>query len=255
MHFFTRRLFLLGAVLAALAMLMTPALAGADDDDDDGGGGGDRAFCATPATGCGGGLVFFTFLDASSGPLGENPTGTGRLETISLASSDFDVTCLQVTGNSASIGGVITNSNDASVVGFGIAFTVVDNTPVAPDLVSLETLMEFSPPAANTPNCGSELPPAFPVDTGDIVVQDNIAGGACPPGDDEDNDGLTDDRESIFSTLLGNPDSDLDGIRDGNDDANGNGEDDEDEDDDENDGCPDEDSDEDGVDDEDEDDD
>jgi hypothetical protein len=80
-------------------------------------------------------------------------------------------------------------------------------------------------------------------------------GAACPDDGDEDNDGLTNSNESLFSTLLGNADSDFDGIADGNDDANGNGEDDEDEDDDEDDGCPDEDSDDDGEDDEDEDDD
>jgi hypothetical protein len=73
------------------------------------------------------------------------------------------------------------------------------------------------------------------------------------PDDDGDDDGLTDDRELRLLTLLNNPDSDLDGTRDGNDDANGNGEDDEDEDDDD-DACP-NDSDGDGEDDEDEDDD
>jgi hypothetical protein len=73
------------------------------------------------------------------------------------------------------------------------------------------------------------------------------------PDDDKDNDGLTDSRELSLATLLDNPDSDLDGVKDGNDDANGNGEDDEDEDDDD-DECP-NDSDDDGVDDEDEDDD
>jgi hypothetical protein len=73
------------------------------------------------------------------------------------------------------------------------------------------------------------------------------------PDDDEDDDGLTNDRELLLLTLLGNQDSDLDSIKDGNDDANGNGEDDEDEDDDDDD-CP-NDSDGDGEDDEDEDDD
>jgi hypothetical protein len=74
----------------------------------------------------------------------------------------------------------------------------------------------------------------------------------CPSTNDEDGDGLIDSRELLLFTLLGVPDSDFDGIKDGNDDANGNGRDDEDEDDD--DGCPDRDSDRDGVDDEDEDD-
>jgi hypothetical protein len=74
----------------------------------------------------------------------------------------------------------------------------------------------------------------------------------CPAQNDEDGDGLIDSRELLLFTLLGVADSDFDGIKDGNDDANGNGRDDEDEDDD--DGCPDRDSDRDGVDDEDEDD-
>jgi hypothetical protein len=85
-------------------------------------------------------------------------------------------------------------------------------------------------------------------------VLDNVVvsvTSACPPNDDEDGDGLTDANENILLTLLGNADSDLDGVADGNDDANGNREDDEDEDDDD---CPDEDSDDDGEDDEDEDD-
>jgi hypothetical protein len=72
------------------------------------------------------------------------------------------------------------------------------------------------------------------------------------PDDDEDDDGLINDREVLLLTILGNADSDLDGIKDGNDDANGNGEDDEDEDDGDDD-CP-NDSDGDGIDDEDEDD-
>jgi hypothetical protein len=77
--------------------------------------------------------------------------------------------------------------------------------------------------------------------------------GECSSQDDADGDGLLDARESVLLTLLGNRDSDLDGIVDGNDDANHNGEDDEDEDDD--DQCPDRDSDGDGEDDEDDDDD
>jgi CSLREA domain-containing protein len=75
----------------------------------------------------------------------------------------------------------------------------------------------------------------------------------CPRGDDDrDDDGLDDDRESLFGALLNDPDSDDDGIKDGNEDSDDDGEDDEDEDD-EDDPCPDDD-DGDGEDDEDEDD-
>lgn len=75
----------------------------------------------------------------------------------------------------------------------------------------------------------------------------------CPPEEDEDGDGLTDENESLFLTLLGDSDSDDDGVADGNDDGDEDGEDDEDEDDDD-DECPDADEDGDGEDDEDEDD-
>jgi hypothetical protein len=81
---------------------------------------------------------------------------------------------------------------------------------------------------------------------------DGDGDGDCPSNVDTDSDGLIDVNETLLGTLLGIRDSDLDGIVDGNDDANGNGGADEDEDD--HDGCPDRDTDGDGVDDEDEDD-
>jgi hypothetical protein len=57
----------------------------------------------------------------------------------------------------------------------------------------------------------------------------------CQTDDDDDQDGLIDSRESLYSALAGDPDTDHDGIRDGNDDANHNQVADEDEDDDGND--------------------
>lgn len=176
MRFIARRLFLLGAVLAALAMLMTSAIAGANK------GGGDRAFCAP-----GGPLAFgqcsvpgrldFDF-DASSGFLGQNPTGTFRFESLPFH-IEGQVTCLQVTGNRASVGGIITSGTPA-FVGKGYAFTVVNNTPAAPDLISgwpINAVVAALPiaPSPTTPNCGDPLQPTNAV-TGDIVVQDNTAG-------------------------------------------------------------------------------
>jgi hypothetical protein len=95
----------------------------------------------------------------------------------------------------------------------------------------------------------------YPADPGcESATDDSEANPGTPPqcGDDDDGDGLRDDAESLFGRLLGNPDSDADGVRDGNEDEDDDGEDDEDEDDDE---CEDEDEDDDGEDDEDEDDD
>jgi hypothetical protein len=149
------------------------------------------------------------------------------------------------TGFRASIAGEITGG-PALLLGFqGFRLTVYDNTPSAePDQFGSDTTVS----TAVQTDCGLDFGPGPEVD-GDYVI---TPAGACPPGDDEDGDGLNDSRESLFMTLLGNSDSDRDGIKDGNDDANRNGEDDEDEDDD--DECPDEDSDGDGEDDEDEDD-
>jgi hypothetical protein len=80
----------------------------------------------------------------------------------------------------------------------------------------------------------------------------NVSSNGCTVEGDDDNDGLNNANERLLGLLLNNADSDRDGIKDGNDDANRNGKADEDEDD--GDECPDPDRDRDGVDDEDEDD-
>jgi hypothetical protein len=182
MRFLARRLFLVVAVLAALAMLMAPAFALADDDDDDDGGGQDRAFCAPPGPlepgqcSINAGTERFDF-DASSGPLGENPTGTFRDELASGgAFFEVQVTCLQVTGKRASLGGTITDASNVALEGSGVALTVLDNTPAISDLISQGTLLPAGPPA-NTPNCGDLQQPLLVV-TGDIVVLDNVGAGA-----------------------------------------------------------------------------
>jgi hypothetical protein len=195
---FTRRLFLVGAVLAALVMLIAPPFAGADDDDDGGGGGGggDRAYCAPagpPEPGqCSafGGVNRYDF-DASSGPLGENPMGTLRFES-DFTFYEVEITCLQVTGNRASFGGRITDSSHLPSVGLGLAYTVLDQTPADVDLISIGNQF-LIPPVANTPNCGDLSQPTERV-TGDIVVEDNIAGGGGG-GDDEDDDDDDDDGD------------------------------------------------------------
>jgi hypothetical protein len=129
-------------------------------------------------------LLDFDF-DASSGPLGENPTGAFIWESLPNR-RDGQVTCLQVTGNRASLGGTITAANLPSIVGQWFAFTVVDNTPGAPDLISGATRLPAAPPA-NTPACGATGEPTSPV-TGDIVVQDNVSAGTDDEDDDDDDD-------------------------------------------------------------------
>jgi hypothetical protein len=143
----------------------------------------DHAFCAPLGPLAFGqcsvpGRMDFDF-DASSGPLGQNPTGTFLVETLPRR-VEGTVTCLQVTGNRAAVGGEITASTHPELVGMGFAFTVLDGGASAPDLMGLlpvgqGTLLPLvlpTPPAANTPNCGSVIEPSEPV-TGDIVAEDN----------------------------------------------------------------------------------
>jgi hypothetical protein len=199
MGLFARRLFLLGAAVAAFALLMTPALAGADDDDDDDGGRRDRALCA-PAGPLAFGQCFvpgrldFDF-EADSGPLGQKPRGKFRFESLPLR-ADGKVTCLQVTGNRASVGGRITAGNPPSSVGRGFAFTVVDNPRPAADMMSGWPIFVAvnalpMPPSPTTPNCGDPLQPTQVV-TGNIVVKDSRVRSG---DDDDDDDGGGDDDD------------------------------------------------------------
>jgi hypothetical protein len=160
------RRMLLPLTLSALALGLAP---GVSSGQGIGGGGADQTFCAPagpPARGqCSfaSGQVTFDF-DASSGPLGENPMGSGIFVVFpgepGEAFADYDITCLQVTRNRASFGGLVTNSNFMPV-GSGIAFSVLDNTP-GPDLISNGTQLFDGPPAANTPSCGDVFQPETP---------------------------------------------------------------------------------------------
>jgi hypothetical protein len=184
----------------------------------------------------------------ATGPVTWTSTGGGGRRFTGLAH------CIAIsetaTGFRASIAGEITSSeNLIAPAARGFDVTVYDNTP-PPMEIDRVSPMGFDLQIRTT--CAFERSGTFELTAGDFTV---TPVGVCPPNDDDDGDGLTNNNESLFSTLLNNSDSDNDGINDGNDDANGNGEDDEDEDDDEDDGCPDEDSDDDGEDDEDEDDD
>ena len=142
----------------------------------------DRAFCAPLGPLASGqcsvpGRLDFDF-DTSSGPLGQNPTGTFLFESLPRR-VEGTVTCLQVTGNRAAVGGEITASTHPELVGMGFAFIVLDAGAPAPDLIGLlppgQTLLPLvlpTPPSANTPNCGSVIEPSTPA-TGDIVAEDN----------------------------------------------------------------------------------
>jgi hypothetical protein len=135
----------------------------------------DRAYCAPSGPPTFGQCFYPAELDldfaASSGPNGQTPSGSFRFERLPSHWAG-NVTCLQVNGNVANIGGVITDSN-VRPPGSGFSFTAIDN---APDDIRIFQL-SASPPAANTPHCGSTTTASFnaffgEVVTGDIVVKD-----------------------------------------------------------------------------------
>ena len=103
-------------------------------------------------------------IDARSGPSGENATGTA---TFGARQTFFGgpVTCLNVTGNRAVIGG-----DSAFVAPAGYLFVAVDNSATgAPDLFG----MLFPPPAEAPTTCPSNLSVALePAISGDLVVHD-----------------------------------------------------------------------------------
>jgi hypothetical protein len=179
------------ATAEELPVASAAAANGDDDDDDGGGGGGDAVFGAGAFAG------FLTFsVDATSGPLGENPSGTFRSDASSASGSGFvtaDATCLVVTGNTATFGGRIT---DRGGIGFdpiffapgrGLFVTFQDNSPAtpAPDLIS--GIQSWPTVPMTQAECLAQ-PTFFPID-GNVTVHDNTAADG---GGEDDDDGEDD---------------------------------------------------------------
>jgi hypothetical protein len=247
----SRRIVLLLASMAALALTLTPLASTQPVENVGGSATGEGFYNATPPA--------ERLILGALGPPPGTVTGTPQAATGSVHWGEngggFDgvARCIAIdetaTGFRASIAGeIILNINpNASFQGFEV--TVYDNTPSA-QIDQASSMGLYSEPRTS---CTFDRGADFTLSAGDFTV---VPLAVCPPNNDDDGDGLTNNNESLFFTLLDSDDSDLDGVADGNDDANGNGEDDEDEDDDDGDDeCPDEDSDDDGEDDEDEDDD
>jgi hypothetical protein len=153
-------------VLAACACLALPSTAAAQQDSVIGSGEAD----ARPFS-----------VNAVSGPAGENATGSLSF-VLGIGDLTGDVTCLNVSGSQAVVGGPVTGGT-AAPAGSGYFFHVDDRAPMS-DLVRLEIL--GSPPSA----CG---PPSFIsptlVTVGDIVVTDAPAPPPLPTSKDECKDG------------------------------------------------------------------
>lgn len=204
-------LFTLGLVATCLVVAAGPASAeplsvastagmNADDDgDDEGGRGGDAVFGAGEFAEAPG-LTFS--VDATSGPLGENPSGTFRGDSVGPAGSGFvtaEATCLVVTGNTATFGGRIT---DRGGIGFdpiffapgrGLFVTFQDNTPATPAPDRISGIQSWPTVPMTQADCLVQAL-FFTID-GDVTVQDNTAGGGGDEDDEDDDDGEDDGED------------------------------------------------------------
>ena len=99
-------------------------------------------------------------IDATSGPSGENPTGQVSFDVFGILNIGGPVTCLAVSGNTATI------NIDDQIGGFGVVTVQVDDGQ--PDSFD-------AAPVGRAPTDCSPLPPSGlggPVSDGDIVVVD-----------------------------------------------------------------------------------
>jgi hypothetical protein len=116
--------------------------------------------------------TFVWVFDASSGPSGQNPTGTVRLALNSPEGrplATYNVTCLSVAGNHASIGVVLSEPGIAPVPTNAV-FDVEDGVGDAPDAW---TLGAVSSPPTTCPDPPSSVP-AFPGVITDLTVHDAV---------------------------------------------------------------------------------
>ena len=150
------------AAAACAALLAVPTTAGASHDPSGAPSNEDfvvgTAGFAPPTSG------LTASIDAHSGPAGQNATGTA---TFGARQTFFGgpVTCLNVTGNRAVIGG------DSAFVGpEGYLFLVIDNAATgAPDQFGVL----FPPPATAPSTCPANLDvPLQDAISGDLVVHD-----------------------------------------------------------------------------------
>lgn len=105
-----------------------------------------------------------TSFDAHSGPAGENPTGTVVYESVTYAFTGF-VTCLRVTGNTATIG--VTFDAGAGAT-FWRVYDVRDGGVGGQDAYFVRGGSLGSGPTT----CPTMPPPLASVESGDIVVHD-----------------------------------------------------------------------------------
>jgi hypothetical protein len=149
------RRFILVAVLgAAIGSLVAPGVSGAQAPGQD-------SVTGTVATGEGHALIDWTF-DVRSGPSGENPTGTVRVDAFLIDLGELPVSCLSVDGDRATMVALISGPPPAPVA---VEVTVKDDD-VAGDGLAYSFLTTL-PAACPAPGEG-----VGPLLTGDVTVID-----------------------------------------------------------------------------------
>jgi hypothetical protein len=149
---------LLGVLAAAAgACLALPGVAGAQAPAQD-------SVVGTGAIADGSSLV----ANVTSGPSGENPTGTVSFSTAGFSFQSTSVACLSVTGNSATF--VISLAPNGLGIP-GARFTVVDNSSTgSPDTITVSPRDPFATPCTPEPGIPGGGPQELTA--GDIVVID-----------------------------------------------------------------------------------
>ncbi len=148
-----------GVITASLIAVFLPSLPVAAQSTQD---------SVTGSGSAGGGTFSF---NAVSGPSGEHATGSTSLD-LAIGTFVGTVTCLNVVGNEATVGGVWTEGSTGAPVGDGYILHVRDGAGTGlPDLLRLE-LLGPGPPSS----CGTVvmISPA-PVESGDVSVVDAAA--------------------------------------------------------------------------------
>ena len=116
-------------------------------------------------------FITFSAVQRADGIFSGNATGNATVHDVSAGvTARIDVNCLNVIGNTATISGVVTRSNNPTIVGFEGIFQVVDGGEGkgSQDFMSLANF--FAVGIGNDCTVPSEFDLA-PVDQGNIQVQ------------------------------------------------------------------------------------
>lgn len=123
-----------------------------------------------------------TFFDASSGPSGQNPTGavTLGLDFASIPDvtfAQYNVTCLAVSGNRATIGGVLVFSQGGPPLPPNAVFYVEDGVGGAADGATFGGGVSSPPTTCPDPRPAGTLPPSV---GRDLIVHDAVEPPSSP---------------------------------------------------------------------------